>query len=399
MKEGNKGEVNVEFEDWLLRRLVCTSEEPRDLATLSLAIINGDGQCTRICALRSYKYILTYPSKTLMEEALNNHEELDYWFHDIQRWTRYDPCEEPKVWLEVVGVPPRRWCWENFPSRLISLAKSITHTDTFESMKMLVITDHFLQIEEEILLTIDGEGNRVMLREIEPTIPQYFTSHSKRKVAHESNDGPPWFEDIEEDVAEDYCCSRQIDASPRRLVEVEANQESSEKEPASNLNCKGQQTQHKGSTSSYARTRTASASHNEYLKEALEDRDYSNNLDGNLEPPPGYGKIHNKKTVQPLEIALAHQESEDVEQQPPDFEKEVINEANNLDINTPHAIEFGENPVKEAEIRIHQILTSSEPKKPPGFELTNIPTQRNLNEKMRQDRKENTQKSSRRRLS
>ena len=67
----------------------------------------------------------------------------------------------------------------------------------------------------------------------------------------------------------------------------------------------------------------------------MEDRDYSNNLDGNLEPPPGYEKIHNKKTAQPLEIALAHQELEDLEQQPPDFDKEVINEANNLDINTP----------------------------------------------------------------
>ena len=76
---------------------------------LSSAIINGYGQCTRICALSSYKYLLTYPSETLMEEVLNNHEELDYWFHDIQRWTRYDSCEEHKVWLEVFGVRPQGW--------------------------------------------------------------------------------------------------------------------------------------------------------------------------------------------------------------------------------------------------------------------------------------------------
>ncbi|KAJ8445636.1 hypothetical protein Cgig2_018577 [Carnegiea gigantea] len=196
-KKEIKGEVNVEFEDWLRRSLVCTSEEPRDLATLSSTIINGYGQCIRICALSSYKYILTYPSETLMEEALNNHEELDYWFHDIQRWTRYDSCEERKVWLEVFGVPPRGWCWENFErisalwGRLISLEKSITHTDTFKSMKTLVIMDHFSWIEEEILLTIDDEGHRVMVREIGPTIHQYFASQSKQKVAYESNDGPP----------------------------------------------------------------------------------------------------------------------------------------------------------------------------------------------------------------
>ena len=62
---------------------------------------------------------------------------------------------------------------------------------------MLVITEHFSRIEEEILLTIDDEGHRVMLREIEPTIPQYFTSHSKQKVAHEFDDGPPGLKDIE----------------------------------------------------------------------------------------------------------------------------------------------------------------------------------------------------------
>jgi len=73
----------------------------------------------------------------------------------------------------------------------------------------------------------------------------------------------------------------------------------------------------------------------EHREQALEDRDYSNSLDGNLEPPPGNENIHKKKTAQSLEIALAHQESEDVEQQPPGFKKEVINEASNLDINTP----------------------------------------------------------------
>ena len=72
-----KGEVNSEFEEWLKRSLVCTSEEPKDLATLSSAIINEYGQCSKICALSNYKFILTYPTEPLMEEALEHHEELD----------------------------------------------------------------------------------------------------------------------------------------------------------------------------------------------------------------------------------------------------------------------------------------------------------------------------------
>ncbi|KAJ8425083.1 hypothetical protein Cgig2_034019 [Carnegiea gigantea] len=42
-----QGEVNSEFEDWLRRSIVCTSKEPRDLATLALAVICGFGQCTK----------------------------------------------------------------------------------------------------------------------------------------------------------------------------------------------------------------------------------------------------------------------------------------------------------------------------------------------------------------
>jgi len=70
------GEVSTDFEEWLKRILVCTLEEPKDLATLTSAIINGYGQCSKIYALSSFKYILTYPTETAMEEAHSNHEEL-----------------------------------------------------------------------------------------------------------------------------------------------------------------------------------------------------------------------------------------------------------------------------------------------------------------------------------
>lgn len=54
------GQVNLEFEEWLNRSLVCTSDEPRDLATLASAIINDFGQCMKIYALSSFKFILTF---------------------------------------------------------------------------------------------------------------------------------------------------------------------------------------------------------------------------------------------------------------------------------------------------------------------------------------------------
>ena len=87
-----------------------------------------------------------------------NHEELDLWFKDITKWRKYESCESRKVWVEVFGVPPRGWCWENFKkiselwSGLISFGKSILRTDSIEFMKMLLVTTIFSRIEEEILL-------------------------------------------------------------------------------------------------------------------------------------------------------------------------------------------------------------------------------------------------------
>jgi len=38
-KKSLKGQINEAFEEWLRRSLVCTTGEPRELATLALAII------------------------------------------------------------------------------------------------------------------------------------------------------------------------------------------------------------------------------------------------------------------------------------------------------------------------------------------------------------------------
>jgi len=72
-----------------------------------------------------------------MEAALQNHEVLDIWFSEIKGWDKYECCTSRKVWIEVVGVPPHRWKWENFKAiadlwgYLICLGKPIARIDTF----------------------------------------------------------------------------------------------------------------------------------------------------------------------------------------------------------------------------------------------------------------------------
>jgi len=75
--------------------------------------------------------------------------------------------------------------------KFIHSRKSIAHTDSFESIKMLIAIDYFSQIEEEILFTLEDEAHRVIMREIGPTIHQYFSDITKHIEAHESTCDSP----------------------------------------------------------------------------------------------------------------------------------------------------------------------------------------------------------------
>ena len=72
-------------------------------------------------------------------------------------------------------------------------------------------------------------------------------------------------------------------------MEVEAKQESSKKEPGSNLNCEDQQTQNNSSTSSYAKTRTALVSYNGYSKEVFKINQHLKPFEvTKVQPPSGF---------------------------------------------------------------------------------------------------------------
>jgi len=139
-----------------------------------------------------------------MEEALQNHTELDNWFNDIKPWDKYECCSTRKVWLEVVGVPPHGWKWENFKKiadiwgYLISLGKPIVRTDTFESMRLLIETNILVRIDDDFIFTLGDLGFRVIVREIGPAYQSVQCSHHSGEDAH-SNGEIPGFEDIEQD--------------------------------------------------------------------------------------------------------------------------------------------------------------------------------------------------------
>jgi len=176
-----------------------------------------------------------------MQEALRNHEELDLWFKDITKWSKYEACESRKVWVEVFGVPPRGWCWENFKrisevwGRLISLGKPISRMDSFESMKMLIVTNIFSRIEEEILLTIEDLGYRVTVKELGSVISavhQYQSiPHPIPAVNKDPNSDVPGFEDVHEDHPEtsNASCSHGSKGDPQ---DVELEEQIVQESPA-----------------------------------------------------------------------------------------------------------------------------------------------------------------------
>jgi len=229
-----RGTVNEDFVPWLSKSLICTSPEPRDVATLASAIMQDYGQCTKICALSGVKFILTYQSEEEREAALQNHTELDVWFSEVQRWDKYTCCSSRRVWLEVIGVPPHGWVWENFKriadrwGYLICLGKPILRTDSFDSMKILIETDILSFIENDCILHIEELGFRVHVREVSSmgvVIQDKTTVKANREEDVQSNGGIPGFEDLEnssDSMAQTANADQEVDNS-RASMDQRAN--------------------------------------------------------------------------------------------------------------------------------------------------------------------------------
>ncbi|KAJ8446349.1 hypothetical protein Cgig2_005880 [Carnegiea gigantea] len=330
------GVVNIEFEEWPTRSLVCTTDEPKDLATLSSAIIHGYGQCSKICALSSFKFILTFPSEAHMEAALNNHGELDLWFSDIKKWSSYESCETRKVWLEVFRVPPRGWCWENFEQisnlwgRLISLGKSVCRTDSFESMKTLI---------EETLLQIEHVGYRVMVKEIGLAIqavyqqqPPVIPPHSENR---DSNGDVPGFEDEQDDLAE--TCDVRKDEPHNDNLDGELVKETPDFQSNSNskLEVEELRDSREDCIHSASRTKTVSFSQIGYSESVLKLSQQLQALKDVSHPPP------------------------------PGFENHGMNDKNHLETGCIlKTLEHEVSPFKDGDYGVQQ---SEEVEPPPGF--------------------------------
>ena len=155
--------------------------------------MEGFGQGFRLTALSSFKFILTFSTVESMSEALEHQQELEQWFIDIKRWGNEECCDIRKVWLDVIGVLPYGWKWENFKQiaelwgRLICLGKSSSNTDSFEVMRVLIATKSFQRIEAEVLLTVGYGGYRVMIKEAE-TISQMFNKVHQNSIGISAND-------------------------------------------------------------------------------------------------------------------------------------------------------------------------------------------------------------------
>ncbi|KAJ8440428.1 hypothetical protein Cgig2_017661 [Carnegiea gigantea] len=160
-----KGLVTTEFERCLNRSLVYTADEPRDLATLSSSIINGFGQCTKICALSGFKFILTFPTVEQMEETWRNHEELDLWLSEIKK---------------------------NLGKSSLSKQTNILY-NSYESMKILIVTNVSERIEEDLFLNFHQRSRS--------TLPLIQTEHSSpwspAMENNTSNNEVPGFKDLD----------------------------------------------------------------------------------------------------------------------------------------------------------------------------------------------------------
>ncbi|KAJ8433201.1 hypothetical protein Cgig2_004333 [Carnegiea gigantea] len=218
-----KGDFNAEFKKWLNGSLVCTSEEPKDLRALATVLISDFRQCTKICSLSKFKFILTFPSIEQMEGVLG---------------------------------------------RVLCLGKSIDNSDSFEfeSMKVLIDTDILRTINREI----------VMLKNCAQRGWFYCTGYSEGHTtstssmeAMDSN-----HEEKDDDLASDddvACSELRRNDKMARTTEEEAVQETSNFEiDLENVEGNGKfGGRYNGNINSNTRTNTVCFSQNGYSEEIL----------------------------------------------------------------------------------------------------------------------------------
>jgi len=292
------GEVNKDNEVWLRRSLVRSVEEPRDLASLHSALICDFDPCIKLSALSSCQFLLTFPSEERMEEALAQKDALFYWFSDVKKWGVEDRCEARRIWLTIVGVPPQGWLWENFKNiaelwgKLVCLEKSTTATDSFEAMRICIVTKILQKINSKIVLSLGSCGYRVTVTETD--LVTQVRSLDNESMFQKEADYVPGFEDIEGDEESE-------NHNNHTGNQDQVGDEEAELSNSNSKTWKGQQSprnkESRQATPSLTRTKTVSFSCVGDLEEVYKARRHLRNLaaqDVNedslpiSQPPPGF---------------------------------------------------------------------------------------------------------------
>ena len=147
-----------------------------------------------------------------MQDALSKQDELNLWFVDITRWLVYDTCDMRRAWLDIYGVPPHGWMWENFKTiaeiwgTFICLGRSTSIPDSFEVLKVLIATDILQTIEQELRLTLGNCSYRVMVKETrlfnQAHLHHITRTHRKNDEDGHSTDDIRGFENIDDCIRE-----------------------------------------------------------------------------------------------------------------------------------------------------------------------------------------------------
>ena len=291
------GQTNEDNELWLRRSLVCTSPVPRDLDTLSSAIMYGYDPRIKLRALSCLKYILTFPTVELMQEALSQEQELYQWFTEVKPWGPEEYCDSRKVWLVIHGVPPHGWCWENFKQIaelwgiFICLGKSTSSNDSFEAMRVLIATKILQKIDSEILLHLGSCGYRIRISEAEMASQPSGMNH-QNSLHSSGKEDIPGFEDVEDSEGEELPVATQ-EQEEEESTNSQANSNSNSGKVVESPNSYGS----RQDTTSGTRTKTASFSQNGYSEEIRKvnlhlsalGKEVSNDEASQVsQPPPGF---------------------------------------------------------------------------------------------------------------
>lgn len=208
------GSKNAENEELLKRSVIAVANSSSSSEIILNHILSEGVNCLRVKSLGGMMHLITFDSLE-DKEAMVASEWLLRWFMDIRDVNGSNKAIWRTTWLTIYGVPLDGWCYENF-SKIGSIYGRVLSVEyaRLDYARVMIITDCFFQINNPVILSIDGRKSKIFILE------EYGASNNLLSKDQVAKNGPGMPEKEQPEKEDSTCSFEEDERSPSPMIPV-----------------------------------------------------------------------------------------------------------------------------------------------------------------------------------